>query len=270
MKKLTLFILSFGCAIATKSFAAKKPPAKPPTKSPKASSTTPSPKSKSKSDPVSDFGSDPSPKSTTEKSNEVKSTRHETATASSQTKRFGVGLEFGSNATYGNGLVTHFDLFRYLDLQFGVGYNTTGIKMGAGSAFILPIGSSFGFDVGGAFVHSNGTTGKVSLDAKFAPSGTNSEENVKATKQFKTTPANYISVMGGLFFDIAPMFRVLAHANFNKVLSGNEVQLDDKTEYDQTIDVTNETDVESDFETKAKSKLDIAGLGFSAGVQFRF
>lgn len=189
--------------------------------------------------------------------------------SSTGSKRFGIGLEFGSNATYGNALVPHFSPFEYLDIQGGIGYNTTGVKIGAGAAFILPIGR-FGLDGGGAFVHSNGVKDKVSLSAKFTPEGSKSDENVTVSKNFTITPANYVSGFGGAFFDIVPAFRVLGHVNFNKVLSGNEVKFDGPVQYDTSVDASNDSEVEKDFDPKATKKLDIAGIGFSLGAQFRF
>jgi hypothetical protein len=189
--------------------------------------------------------------------------------SSTGSKRFGIGLEFGSNATYGNALVPHFNPLEYLDIQGGIGYNTTGVKIGAGAAFILPMGR-FGLDGGGAFVHSNGVKDKVSLSAKFTPEGSKSDENVTVSKNFTITPANYISGFGGAFFDIVPAFRVLGHVNFNKVLSGNEVKFDGPVQYDTSVDASNDSEVEKDFDPKATKKLDIAGIGFSLGAQFRF
>lgn len=274
-------------AIFSASTVAYSAPKKPPSKAlkpPKASTqpaklNSPSRANDSsikrpKNDPLSNFDSDPpqkTPDDDNKKPRDAKTARHESdGASSSQSKRFGVGLDFGSNAIYGNGLVGHYDLLHYLDLQFGLGYNTTGIKFGFGSALILPVTPRFGFDLGAALVRSNGTKDKVSLDAKFSASDTSNEEKIKATKEFKTTPANYISGLAGLFFDVTPMFRLLAHANYNKVLSGNVVELSDTTEYDQAIDATNEAEVESSFKDKANDKLSISGLGFSAGVQIRF
>ena len=286
-KKQMQFLMPIGlAAVFSASMVAHSAPKNPPAKALKTpkSSTQPAklnPSTRSndssvkrpKSDPLSDFDSVPAPKTPDDdnkKPRDVKSSRHESGTSTSQTKRFGVGLDLGSNAIYGNGIVGHYDLLHYLDLQFGLGYNTTGIKFGFGSALILPVTPRFGFDFGAALVHSNGTKDKVSLDAKFTPNDTSNEEKVKATKEFKTSPANYISGLAGLFFDVTPMFRLLAHANYNKVLSGNVVELSETTEYDQAIDATNEAEVESSFQNKANDKLSISGLGFSAGVQFRF
>jgi hypothetical protein len=281
--RMTIGLLAVFFASTIAHSAPKNPPAKA-LKTPKASTqpaklNSPTKANDSsikrpKNDPLSDLDSDTTTKTVDDgnkKPRDIKATRHEPGSVSaSQTKRFGVGLDLGSNAIYGNGVVGHYDLLHYLDLQFGVGYNTTGIKLGFGSALILPVTPRFGFDFGAALVHSNGTKDKVSLDAKFTPNDTSNEEKVKATKEFKTSPANYISGLAGLFFDVTPMFRLLAHANFNKVLSGNVVELSETTEYDQAIDATNEAEVESSFQNKANDKLSISGLGFSAGVQFRF
>lgn len=191
------------------------------------------------------------------------------AAAPSGNRRWGAGLDLGSNATYGNALVASFNPIDFLNIQGGLGYNTTGLKMGVGSAAVLPLGR-FGFDFGGALVHSNGIKDKVSLPAKFTPEGSSTDENVTVTKSFTSTPANYLSGFGGFFFDLVPAFRILAHVNFNKVLSGNEVKFDGQAQYDASVDASNESEVESDFDPKAKKKLDISGLGFSIGLQYRF
>ena len=236
-------------------------PQKPSEEAPKKEETKKEREKEDRKEKADEFGSRDG-KAATKSSIKAKATN-------TSTKRFGVGLEFGSNATYGNALVPHFNPFEYLDVQGGIGYNTTGVKVGAGAAFILPIGR-FGLDGGGAFVHSNGTKDKVSLPAKFTPEGSTTDENVTITKSFTITPANYISGFGGMFFDIIPAFRVLGHVNFNKVLSGNEVKFDGPVQYDTSVDATNDSEVETDFDPKATKKLDIAGIGFSLGVQFRF
>ncbi len=184
-------------------------------------------------------------------------------------KKFGVGINLGSNAVYGNSATFEYSPFENLEIQTGLGYNTTGFKVGLGSGFVLPI-SSFGLTSGFSIVHSNGTKDKVTLPAKFIPEGSSTEENVNVSKEFTLTPANYLSFYLGGFFDFIPSIRINGKVNYNKVISGNDVVFDGQAQYDKPIDATNETEVEADFDPKATKKLDINGLGFSVGIHFRF
>lgn len=250
------FILN--CCYATSAFSANARPQRRVTSQDPESSKKEREKDERKEKAGEDRGGSPGTKS----SLKAKAANH-------STRRFGIGLEFGSNATYGNALVPHFNPFEYFDIQAGIGYNTTGMKVGAGAAIIIPIGR-FGLDGGGAFVHSNGTKDKVALSAKFTPEGSTTDENVTISKNFTITPANYVSGFGGMYFDIVPAFRVLGHVNFNKVLSGNETKFDGAVQYDTSVDATNDAEVETDFDPKASKKLDINGVGFSLGAQYRF
>ncbi len=182
---------------------------------------------------------------------------------------FGIGLIAGSTATYGNGLVIHIDPFAYLGTQIGLGFNSTGAKLGAGSTFILPITKNLGFDAGGAVVHSFGTKDKVSLGAKFTPENSSTTEEVEAIRKFRLSPANYYSIFVGSFYDFTDSFRIELHANYNKVISGNYVEFYDEVSYSKPVEANNDEKVQQDFEPKARSKLNINGVGFSLGMQFR-
>ena len=182
---------------------------------------------------------------------------------------FGIGLIAGSTATYGNGLVVHIDPFDYLGTQIGLGFNSTGAKLGAGATFILPVSKTIGFDAGGAVVHSYGTKDKVSLGAKFTPENSSTTEDVEAIRKFRLSPANYYSVFVGSFYDFTDIFRIELHANYNKVISGNYVEFYDEVSYSKPVEANNDGRVQQDFEPKARSKLSINGVGFSLGMQFR-
>lgn len=182
---------------------------------------------------------------------------------------FGIGLELGANSTYGNGVKLMFDPVPFFDFQAAMGYNSTGFKAGGGAAVVLPLGDRFGMNVGAAAVYSAGTQGKVSLPAKFTPEG-GEEENITVTRKFRATPATFASPFFGGYFSLTPMFRLAAQVNYNHVFKGNNIDLSEDAEYDTPVEPTNEADVNTDFEKRAKEKLNINGLGISAGLQLRF
>lgn len=184
-------------------------------------------------------------------------------------KTMGLGLVGGSTATYGNGLIFNFDPWSFLRTQVGVGYNSTGAKTGAAAGVVLDFTSRFGIDSGVALVHSFGTKDKVSVDAKFSPESGGSAEKVEAIRKFRLSPSNYYSVFFGPYFELTNVICIEGHVNYNKVISGNEVEFYDSLSYNQPIEPTNEEKIYADFEKKAKNKLDINGWGFSLGVQFR-
>lgn len=181
----------------------------------------------------------------------------------------GIGLQLGSNATYGNGLVTNFDFFRFMRAQVGVGYNSTGAKAGVGGAVVLPFGRSFGLDAGGAYAHSFGVKDEVSLSARFTPDGSSQKESVDAIRKFRISPGNYYGVFIGGYFAILQNIWLDAHVVYNKYVSGHQVEFYDGVSYSKPIEATNEESVQAEFEKKAKEKLNGTGPGFTVGVQFR-
>lgn len=183
--------------------------------------------------------------------------------------RFAVGIEFGTNATFGNGVKAIFSPVPFFGLQGGVGYNTTGLKAGLGGSLNLPI-SRLGVFTSLAFVHSAGTEDKVTLPVKFIPEGSSSEEKMNGVRKVRVTPAKYYSPFAGISFRVAQAFGLTAQVNYNKVIKGNEVEFIGPMEYDQPVEPTNESTADEEFKAKAREKLNINGIGLSAGLQFLF
>lgn len=88
-------------------------------------------------------------------------------------------------------------------------------------------------------------------------------------RAYRISPSTYSTTYVGAFMDWAPQFRLALEVNWNTVTAGNEVTLSGETEFDQPIEVTNEDDMLPEFNTAARKKLDINGLGISVGLQIR-
>jgi hypothetical protein len=185
-------------------------------------------------------------------------------------RNMGLAIAAGSGATYGNGIAINFDPMNFLRTQLGVGYNSTGFKAGCGSIAVLRITDALDMVAGGAFVHSFGIKDEVSLPAKFTAEDGTSSENIKAIRKFRMSPGNYYSIMAGPSYAILPQLFLDAQINYNKVISGHQIDFTETVSYDRPIEANNETDVYGKFEKKAREKLSVNGIGFSAGVQFRF
>lgn len=183
--------------------------------------------------------------------------------------KLGLGLQLGSGATYGNGLVTNFDLFRFFRLQIGGGYNSTGPKAGGGVGAIIPLGRAFGLQTGASYAHSFGVKDQVSLDARFTPEGGSQMESVEAIRKFRISPGNYYSLYAGGYFALLQEVWIDAHVIYNKIVSGHQIEFYDTVTFDQPIDATNEESLQVQFDKKAREKLDVNGLGFSIGIQYR-
>lgn len=185
-----------------------------------------------------------------------------------QDSRFGVGLNIGSNAMFGNSLTIHYDLLPLVELRGGLGYNMSGGKAGFGGGVKIPLGM-FGVIAGSGFVRSSSTSDKVRIPAKFTPAGSSISEEITAMRAYRISPSTYSTTYVGAFMDWAPQFRLALEVNWNTVTAGNEVTLSGETEFDQPIEVTNEDDMLPEFNTAARKKLDINGLGISVGLQIR-
>ena len=181
----------------------------------------------------------------------------------------GMGLQLGSGATYGNGVVTNIDFRKIFRAQAGVGYNSTGPKAGIGGAAVLPISLLFGFDVGAAYGHSFGTKDQVSLQGRFTPEGSSQKESVEAIRKYRISPGNYYSFFVGGYFAVMKRVWIDAHVIYNKFVSGHEVEFYDTVSFDKPIEAINEDSMQSDFEKKARAKLNATGPGFSLGIQLR-
>jgi hypothetical protein len=183
-------------------------------------------------------------------------------------RMFGTGLDLGSNATYGNGLKLFFDPFPFIGIEAGVGYNSTGAKYGGSGVAMIPLGSSFVIDGGGGYVFSSGNNSKVGVPAKFTPEN-GTQEEVTASKNFKLTPGQYVSAFAGMRYGFTPAIWAALRVNYNKLVKGHVAEFYGRTEYDTPIDPTNESEAEEKFKDKARNKLNVTGLGFSLGLQFR-
>ncbi|MCX6119423.1 MAG: hypothetical protein NT027_17940 [Proteobacteria bacterium] len=184
-------------------------------------------------------------------------------------KYIGIGIDLGANATYGNALKVFVQPSQYLDLQVGIGYNTTGLKTGIGAVAYLPIQRLHAF-AGFAGVYSNGATTKVSLKAKFTPENSSSEEEIDAVRLVKVTPSQYLSPFVVARFLLTTSFRIVGQVNYNRVIKGHDVDFIGPIEYDASIEPTNESEADADFREKGRQKLSLEGLGCSLGIQYFF
>jgi len=183
-------------------------------------------------------------------------------------RKLGVGVELGSNATYGNGVRADFEPVRYLSTEFGLGYNTTGFKAGMGILGLAPIGR-FKFGVGVAFAYSGGNSGKVSVEGQFTPDG-GSTEKITASRRYRMSSGQYASagILGA--FEFIPALWGHLRGSYNKLLRGHEVEFTGETSFDTPVEVTNEREMDEEFTVKAKEQMNITGFGVSVGVTYRF
>lgn len=183
-------------------------------------------------------------------------------------KYFGISADLGYEATYGNGATLHLYPASLIDINAGVGYNTTGLKAGVGPALLLWFGQSVGMIVGASYVYSQGTSGQISLDANFTPEGSSAAEKIKATKKYKVSPAQIVGAYTGITFRATDAIRIDLKGCYNKVIAGNVVTFDDKIQYDKTIAPTNEDGFNKQFDSQASELVQAGGIGFSIGLQF--
>ena len=224
--------------------------------------------SKKKKPPADDPESDEdSPVSASNKTTETPSTQKK----ASETRKkafIGISADLGYEATYGNGIAIHLYPASFLDLNLGAGYNTTGAKAGVGPGILLWFTQSAGMLFGASYVYSQGSSGKVSLDANFTPDGSTNTEKIKATKKYMVSSAQVVGAYAGMTFHLAQSIRVDLRGCYNKVVAGNKVTFDDKIEYDKTISPTNEDAFNKQFDSQASDLVQAGGLGFSIGLQF--
>jgi len=188
------------------------------------------------------------------------------APSTQESSNFGVGLQLGWEAPLGNAVLLHFLPSTNFGLFGGLGYNNSGLKFGAGSQLILPIGDSIGFQGGGAFVYSQGTTGSVTLDASFQPEGSSSRESLGASKDYELSSALMGSIFSGLYFKLSESIRLSGVLSYNLVLSGNEVSFGEEIRYDKQVEIINQSSFDEEFERNAESIVQAGGLGFSVGL----
>ncbi len=180
----------------------------------------------------------------------------------------GVGFTLGWEATYGNSVSFHWLPERYLDLSGGLGYNQSGMKLGAGGTFLYHLTRSFGFRSGLALVYSGGSSGEVALEANFTPDGTGDRQEISASKTYEVSSAFMANMALGGFWAISQGFHLILEGTYNAVLSGNEVTLSDKIQYSSNIEASNQYEFEREFDQKARDKAEAGGLGFNLGIMF--
>jgi len=195
---------------------------------------------------------------------------HMKGSAESDERNMGLAITAGFGATYGNGVAINFDPLTLLRTQIGAGYNSTGFKSGCATAAVIRITDSLDLIAGAALAHSFGIKDEVSLPAKFTSEDSTSTEKIKAIRKFRMSPGNYYSIMAGPSYAILPQLFLDVQVNYNKVISGHNIDFEDTVSYDRPIEATNEDSVYQKFDKKARDKLAVTGLGFNAGVQFRF
>lgn len=180
----------------------------------------------------------------------------------------GLSADLGYEATYGNGATLHLYPVSMIDLNAGVGYNTSGLKAGAGPGLIFWFTQSAGLLLGASYVYSQGTSGSISLDANFTPEGGGAPEKIKATKKYKVSPAQMIGSYAGMTFHLADAIRIDLRGCYNSVIAGNKVTFEDGIEYSKGIAPTNEDGFNKQFDDQASELVQSGGLGFSIGLQF--
>lgn len=190
------------------------------------------------------------------------------STAVPARKYIGLSAELGYEATYGNGAVLHLYPASFLEINGGVGYNSTGLKAGGGGGLLIWFGKSFGLLAGAAYVYSQGSSGTVSLDATFSPEGNATKEKIKASKGYKVSAAQMAGAWLGFTLGLSDSIRVDVKGCYNKVMAGNQVTFDDKIQYSKEISPTNEDAFNRQFDDQADDLVQAGGPGVAIGLQF--
>ena len=214
-----------------------------------------------------------SKKSSTSK-NPKKKKRKKKAPPPPSGPHLGIALNLGYEASFGHSLTFHYWPLGYPDyIEFlgGVGYNSTGPKVGGGAGLVLPMSDSYALRFGGAFVYSIGIKDqKVQVESKFTPEGGGSEETVIAERQYDLGSTTMVSFFVGLSIKLWDNLNLVGQGNYNVVLSGNKVTFQSGTKYNKNIEVTNDSEFNEQFETEAEKKVCAGGLGGSGGLQLLF
>lgn len=184
--------------------------------------------------------------------------------------KHGLGLTLGYEGTLGNALTYHYLFDKTIEFFGGLGYNSTGPKVGGGADYLWFWHRSFGMRFGSALVVSTGGSGEVVIDANFLPDGTTQKEAISASKQYEVTTAVMLNSLIGGFWDITNSFGFIADVTYNAVLAGGDVTLSKDIKYSRDIEATNQDHFERQFDEKAKDKAIPGGLGFSVGARLRF
>jgi hypothetical protein len=184
-----------------------------------------------------------------------------------------VGINGGYEAMYGNSFTAHYFFSQYFDVNAGVGYNSSGLKVGGGSTLYLPFTDSLAFLTGAALVHSAGNSGQVGIakNGAYQPANGGPPEDVEILKDYKVADALLASIAVGGQFEFSHAVFLTLQGNYNVVVAGNEVTLAEELKYNlQDISVTNEADFEERFDEEAQDKAASGGLGFSVGLRLGF
>jgi hypothetical protein len=184
--------------------------------------------------------------------------------------KLGLGLDVGSEAPYGNGVVFHWQAFEYSELNAGIGYNSTGAKVGIGHAFLFNITRTIGLSIGNTLAYSGGRDGEVEVDARFTPEGSDSDESMTATKSYELSPSVLFGFAVGPFWDLFKWLRLEAAVCYDVALTGNEVTLGKDVSYSEDVEVTNQDEFNDEFDDEAEKIVKAGGFGFLIGAQIRF
>jgi hypothetical protein len=185
-------------------------------------------------------------------------------------KKWSLGVDVGSEATYGNSITMGYRMFEYDQIHWGLGYNSTGAKVGVGNDMMVNVWGNFGIKAGAALVYSGGTSGEVEVDSTFEPDGSDKSEDMVAVKEYELSPSVLLGFGAGAFFDYFNFLRVNARICYNIPLSGNEVTLGDDISYDKDVEVTNQDEFSAEFDKEAEKIVRAGGFGFSLGAAYIF
>ena len=191
-------------------------------------------------------------------------------TAISPRASSGIGITLGYEATLGNAVSYHWMPSKSFDVFGGVGYNSTGPKLGGGVVYVIYLSRSLGLRGGAALVGSTGGSGEVSIDAKFTPEGSGAQEDIEASKTYEVGSAGMINLLAGGFWALSKETHLVADATFNSVVFGNEVTLSEDIQFSKDVEATNHTSFERRFDNAAEEKAAAGGLGFNIGIRFLF
>lgn len=183
---------------------------------------------------------------------------------------FGLGLDLGWEAPYGNGISLHFTPSRFFGLNTGLGYNTTGVKLGGGAALIIPFNQSMGMDFTCNYTFSTGTDGVISLDAKFRPEDSSAPGPIIARKTYRLDASSLINIMVGGHYHLLRYLSLLGAIGYNLPIGGNTVTLDPAISFDKPVEATNTTEFDPQFDQEAQTILVAGGVSFSLGLRFLF
>jgi len=190
--------------------------------------------------------------------------------ALAQKKTVGIGLNLGSNALYGNSVSMHYKLWDHGEINGGIGYNSSGAKIGAGHAFLIDITSGIGLVLAQALTYSGGRDSDVEVDATLTPEGTTKEEEFTALKSYELGPAALFGVGAGAYWDFFKWLKFNFMLTYSVAFWGNEVELGRRVTYDKEVEVTNEPEFHEELDKEIKKEVGAGGLGFSTGAAIWF